>query len=271
MNSSKDIDMSTNYLIEKKIEYSPSTNTLRSLIDDSQFTLLAAASECLLLLLINHGKLVSKTKLTYVGWEQYNLHVSDNTFYQNILIMRKGIKFCGINEEVIRTIPRKGMMIPNTVSVEILPLLTQEMQTCDNDLLVEDCKEEHAASLLITAVNAKPEIKKNVKKHILYSTFFLASFLLSLFYSLPKNYISSYKNIESNSNCHIQIKSEHTNEEDFESFSLINPLICDNGEFIYFTTYPYIQRVSLLMCKKEFTSYYHRNDCISYYYLEKRA
>lgn len=267
MDSNKDIDMSINYLIEKRVVYSPSTNTLHSLIDDSQFTLLAAASECLLLLLINHGKLVSKTRLTYVGWEQYSLHVSDNTFYQNILIMRRGIKLCGINEEIIKTIPRKGLMIPDTVKVEMTPLVTQDIQSPDENLSVIDYKEESITSL----VHKKYKKKYNINTYVLHSTTFAAFMLSSAFLSLPKDYISSYVNLDNKSECHIKIKKNIGSRDDFESFSSKNSLECNNEDFIYFTTYPYIQRVSILMCQKEFSSYYHRNKCISYYYLDKTA
>lgn len=110
--------MNGRYLIDNKVEFNCSACTLRSVDKDISFTLLAASSECFHFLLQNHGSLVNKSKLTYEGWEKYGLHVSDNTFYQNVLIIRKGLKACGIDYEVIKTLPRKGLLIPESIDIK---------------------------------------------------------------------------------------------------------------------------------------------------------
>ncbi|WP_297198263.1 hypothetical protein [uncultured Pluralibacter sp.] len=110
------------YHIDNKVEFDHQKCLLRSLETDTTFTLLAAASECFLVLLMNHGHLVNKSKLIHEGWEKYGLHVSDNTFYQNILVLRKGLRTCGIDYEVIRTLPRKGLIVPETIQVTEIPL-----------------------------------------------------------------------------------------------------------------------------------------------------
>ncbi|WP_161629509.1 winged helix-turn-helix domain-containing protein [Serratia fonticola] len=50
------------------------------------------------------------------------LEVSNNTFYQNILMLRKGLKLAGYEQVVIKTVPRQGLAIPSMVPADrIIP------------------------------------------------------------------------------------------------------------------------------------------------------
>lgn len=160
------------YHIDNKVEFDPQKCLLRSVNADTTFTLLAASSECFLILLMNHGRLVNKSKLFYQGWEKYGLHVSDNTFYQNILVLRKGLKACGIDYEVIRTLPRKGLIIPDTIHVSQITMPSAEnspplsaavdlQQAIENDALSGTANTEAvlkaAAPLQAEILSALPE------------------------------------------------------------------------------------------------------------------
>lgn len=118
--SDTEINSPNKYIIEGVVEYSPQDNKITHRESGETISLLSSASECFLLLLKNHGKLVNKSALITIGWEQYGLHVSDNTFYQNTLTLRKALKTIGIPHEVIKTVPRKGLVIPDNIQVEIL-------------------------------------------------------------------------------------------------------------------------------------------------------
>lgn len=115
------------YSIEDLVTFNVSTGVLHSIKDNSSCTLLAASSECFISLLENHGHLVSKKTLIEQGWEKYGLHVSDNTFYQNILMLRKGLRTCGIDKEIIKTIPRKGLLISEDVKITPFLIESQEI------------------------------------------------------------------------------------------------------------------------------------------------
>lgn len=256
--------MSVNYLIEDKIEYSPSKNTLRSLIDNSQVKLLAAASECLLLLLINHGELMSKTKLVYSGWEQYGLHVSDNTFYQNILMLRKGIKYCGIDKEVIKTIPRKGLLIPISVKIVALSDAHKSTQLSKCNLFDEHKNHEPQVTQIIISQKTDSVIKRYYLAFCIFIFFSTLSF--SAYYTQPKKYMSDYIDIGVIDNCNVSIDSKYSSEKEFRDFLVNKSFKCKQGDFIYFTTYPYIQRISAIVCKKKLSN--SKNDCLSYYYLD---
>ena len=135
MNKPQKKSISGVYIIDSKVEFNYLACTLRSVDKDISFTLLAASSECFHFLLQNQGDLVNKSKLTYEGWEKYGLHVSDNTFYQNVLVIRKGLKACGIDYEVIKTLPRKGLLIPQTIQVK--RIVDEFVASPQNDALAE--------------------------------------------------------------------------------------------------------------------------------------
>lgn len=268
----------SSYLIEDKIEFSPTTNALRSLLDDSHFTLLAASAECFLYLLKNHGKLVSKAELMHAGWEQYGLHVSDNTFYQNILVLRKGLKLCGINSEVIRTISRKGLMIPLSVKIntkeESVVSLEEEFDKLQNIVIKNGDNEDIIRS--IDATNSNCESISDNRAHwgkafkLFVFSMSILSFLIGVYYSSPVSYLSKYKYIDIINGCRVNFDSKNSNEREFRNFITSNKVVCNNNEELYFTTYKYIPRVSLIQCKNNINIENDTEDCVSYYFLDKK-
>lgn len=76
------------------------------------------ASRCFSLLIENKGKIVSREKFINEVWRKNGIEVSMNTFYQNISILRRHIKQAGIHEEIIITVPKKGLTLSNSVLIE---------------------------------------------------------------------------------------------------------------------------------------------------------
>lgn len=281
----------SSYLIEDKVEFSPTANALRSLSDDAHFTLLAASSECFLYLLKNHGKLVSKAELMHAGWEQYGLHVSDNTFYQNILVLRKGLKLCGIENEVIKTITRKGLMIPESVKVSI---------NHESNLISDESVDFLQPQKERSEVEVKEEVKEEVKvkeredvreaevghesltkfnKKVTWGNSFIlllvllstVGFGMGIYYTKPDNYLSKYKYIDIINGCRVNLDAGNFNEKEFRDFITEKEINCSNNEELYFTTYKYIPRVSVIECKYNLNEMAGVNDCISYYFLDKNS
>lgn len=75
-------------------------------------------SRCFSLLIENKGKVVSREEFINEVWRKNGIEVSMNTFYQNISILRRNIKQAGIHEEIIITVPKKGLTLSNSVLIE---------------------------------------------------------------------------------------------------------------------------------------------------------
>ncbi|EIW9476984.1 winged helix-turn-helix domain-containing protein [Klebsiella aerogenes] len=259
------------YIVENVVEFSPQEHTLYSRVNGNKVTLLASASECFLCLLENHGELVTKKELIHIGWEQYNLHVSDSTFNQNIFTLRKAFKDCGLNYEIIRTIPRKGLMVSKTININLLIIkneLVDYMPVCKDSKEVDHTSptKSQKYSKFIYRITAKQQL--NIFIIILIIT--CASGIVNgIYFTLPTSYLSNYRTILEGDNCHVKIDILRSALIDYKKFISSYNLHCKNSEYIYFSTYQYVPRISVFRCNHEFREH-HRNDCVSWYFLDKK-
>lgn len=278
-----DQETSSCFVIADAVIFCSMENTFKSITNGVEFPILVSASECFLHLIKNHGVLVTKGALMQIGWEQYGLHVSDNTYYQNILTLRKGLRQCGIDYEVIKTVPRKGLLIPN--SIKVIPLSSGVP-------VIQEAPEAPEAQASISTISSQDQISDRPveklpaqtqvlthhpeslrSKRIMRFAFSLLAFISlivggGLF--LPECYSSTFHNIGNINGCRVNINENKSSEDDFYKFNAKNPISCQGDEVVYFSTFQFIPRVSVIKCRDEF-SYLSRNDCISNYYIENQS
>lgn len=85
--------MHNHYIINNWIEFHPAKSILRRLDTPENVVILnSPASRCFLLLIKKVGIIVSQQEFMDEVWVKNGVHVSPNTFYQNISILRKGLK-----------------------------------------------------------------------------------------------------------------------------------------------------------------------------------
>ncbi|EOD8993185.1 winged helix-turn-helix domain-containing protein [Klebsiella variicola] len=115
-------------MINQEIIFNASMNELRPLSGDGEcVSLNAPTARCLLLLLQNSGKVISRDEFLAAVWENRGVVVSQNTFYQNISLLRKSLLKAGLSENIIITVRQKGFSVaPDTL---IIPLSDEE---CEN-------------------------------------------------------------------------------------------------------------------------------------------
>jgi DNA-binding winged helix-turn-helix (wHTH) protein len=111
--------MKTVYLINEIILFSPEECSLtpKSGWPSGRITLHAPAAECLQLLLNHVGQPVTQKLLFAQVWEKKGAVVSTNTLYQSIASIRKGLKTAGLEEDIIRTLPKQGFQCNARVQV----------------------------------------------------------------------------------------------------------------------------------------------------------
>lgn len=76
------------------------------------------ASRCLELLIISRGKVITRENFLKQVWTENGVFVSQNTYYQNISILRKALKKAGFDEEIIVTIPHRGLTLNPNIVIE---------------------------------------------------------------------------------------------------------------------------------------------------------
>lgn len=259
------------YLIEGIVEFKPHDNCLISLTTGEKKTLLAAASSCLHLLLQHQGTLVTKKALFEAGWEKDGLHVTDNTFYQNVLTLRRSLSSLGIERNIIITVTRKGLMIPNDVNAK---KLTEENASASPK---EDDPPQslEKKSLLKEGITRKPNKIGSAVQTWFKFCFFLAILFLTIsgVYCVinttdENNFFADYKLFGKTNGCIIFINNKHDNIEEYQLFTKNNPLNCDSQNYIYLTVVPFLQRVSAIRCKKPLLNE-PATQCVSDYYLSR--
>jgi DNA-binding winged helix-turn-helix (wHTH) protein len=256
------------YLINEVIEFSPDDASINSLATGETIPLLSSAAECFLTLLEHHGELVTKNDLIYQGWEKYGLHASDSTFYQNILTLRKALRQGGLDDSVIKTIPRKGLQIPTTINVRILD------KRCEQDNL------NRVETPTDPPVESPPDNKekKTAKRYsagfIRTESIILLCILsiltgMALGYKEAPDYMTTYRQIGEIAGCQVSINGAGTTIKDYQRFITRYPADCKSRPFVYFATWQFVDRVSLIQCEAPLNKP-GRNQCVSHYFLERK-
>ena len=106
------------YLINDEIVFKVSLNELHPLTDKGERVILnAPTARCLQLLLENQEQVISRDEFLEAVWRTRGVVVSQNTFYQNISLLRKSLQRAGLTLDIIVTVRRKGFILAQNVLV----------------------------------------------------------------------------------------------------------------------------------------------------------
>lgn len=109
------------FMINGEIIFDAHSCELRPLEDQTKITTLhAPTARCLQLLLEKRGEVISRDNFLEVVWQSRGIVVSQNTFYQNISLLRKSLKKAGLSTDIIVTVRSKGFIVPEETRVEAL-------------------------------------------------------------------------------------------------------------------------------------------------------
>ncbi|WP_330764119.1 MULTISPECIES: winged helix-turn-helix domain-containing protein [unclassified Serratia (in: enterobacteria)] len=106
---------------------------------------------CLTLLIESQGEIVSQEKFINDVWRRNGIEVSTNTFYQNIFLLRKNLKIAGVMDDIIITIPKKGLKLSKLVIIK-------KTDDYDNDLHSQPTKKEITRGEVKSALRISPYI-----------------------------------------------------------------------------------------------------------------
>ena len=110
------------YKINNRVIFAPEENLLSTINGDFKpITLHTPTSHCLRLLVQHNNEVLSQKFFFEEVWEKNGILVTANTLYQNIALIRKALKALGMDEEIIKTIPKQGIKISAEISQEEYP------------------------------------------------------------------------------------------------------------------------------------------------------
>lgn len=247
------------YLIENKIVFIPEKQCLVHVDSHEQIKLKPTASLCLLLLLRNHAEIVTQNELLAFAWGESHRQVSFNAFYQSILSLRKAFLQMNVEKQIITTIPRKGLLIQQEISVE-------EKQEALIVPEVDIISTKISGEVEVDEVTSKKRTALNLTETVIIMFTVLIVGLLIYPQLSSKHYFSGY--VESKNyggQCHYFLNDDASNHIRHEGFIKQHPEMCNDDKYLYITAYPETKNISIITCATSM-ELSHDNSCQSVYY-----
>lgn len=127
------------YIINGEVVFDVNDNGLRPLGEHGErVSLNAPTARCLQLLLESHGKIVSREEFLDTVWKTRGVVVSQNTFYQNISLLRRSLSKAGLSKDIISTVRQQGFVLTSDSHI-ISSFKTEDVPTeQEDDIQVAD-------------------------------------------------------------------------------------------------------------------------------------
>lgn len=265
------------FIINDKVMFLPASNSLRAVNDGSRnFVLHTPSSQCLLILLQNNHQVVSHKYLFEEIWEKNGTIVTPNTLYQNIALIRKALKAAGLDEEIIKTVPKQGVklsaLITSSLSDEptsIAHEVSDEPALKEDSLQVAEDIQEPSPSRSENRTDAISFTPSAVSERLRRSKFFslvvpctLITFFVYYLFVLSNTeldgeaFISDYLEIGTVNNCRVY-SSYHgieISKQKFATMVKLSGLTCQTGDIVYLTFNRMSQLSMIQRCDKPITN-----------------
>ena len=101
------------YIINDEVIFNMDVNELQPVAgkDHEAITLNTPTARCLQLLLESNGNIISRDEFLSAVWKERGVVVLQNTFYQNISLLRKSLLRAGLTQDVVVTVRQRGFVI----------------------------------------------------------------------------------------------------------------------------------------------------------------
>ncbi len=286
--------MHKHYVINEVVEFHPATSKLRDLKNPEHVVVLnSPAGRCLLLLIERAGTIVTQQEFMDIVWQQRGMLVSPNTYYQNISILRKGLRRIGFSDDPVVTIPRIGLTLASDTQIKIsdmpctaaviddvgentIPLLTPEpvaglqveeiAPPYDDDTGPSASQDAVSPDLLAPVINER-------KRWFLLTTAVVVCMLagtgiVSSQAAQEDRYFDHYRFVVAAGDCRFFVSKDiQTDGERAEALSYGKRFTanCKNYPWVYINRYTMLPRASVIRCNRAMTE---PNRCISDYFIE---
>ncbi|MFK8259606.1 transcriptional regulator [Erwinia sp. AnSW2-5] len=240
------------YIINNSVEFNVKERTLTSLEDNNnKIILYAPASGCLLLLLKNRNTVLGKDVFFDEVWKKNGVHVTANTFYQNISILRRSFIKLGQGNEIINTIPRKGMQLSKFLAITEITEETEKK----NSISLKKEKSQ----------NWKNNNKKIKLIGMMLFIIILAQQLISIGIQEDEDFFRNYHFVKKIEECLVYTKDDSGGIDDYDKYIKTNMISCEKYKFNYLTTYKFSRRTSVIRCDNPIKS--KNTKCLSEYHI----
>ncbi|QKJ57669.1 MULTISPECIES: winged helix-turn-helix domain-containing protein [Serratia] len=268
--------MKEKYLINDTVLYTPDEHRLTPLGRRGKETLLnTPVNRCLLLLLQNPGDVVRQETLLAEVWEKHGQYVTMNTLYQNILLLRRGMREAGVIISAIKTIPKVGVKFtgkvqlveeddnthakskPN-IATEEVPVnrdVKPEAATINSDVPVESVSNDERVLENISRRSLIGYLKENkgIRFFLPAACFIMLASLFTIGPAESVLFYDTHDKIAELEQCSVYVVrgDKSVNPDEIKSFMADRNLKCSSGEFLYITRAPRGGNIRFFFCRTE--------------------
>ena len=265
-----------NYIINERVIFDPYEKKLTSLSDPDLYTVLTyPSSRCLLLLLQTAPDVVAQQRFFEEVWEPMGQIIPLNTLYQNISMIRRGLREVGENDKaLITTVPRQGFCINKKTTIRTVATTEHDAETEPYDIKIPSGIPFPPAAQPIVV---EPEIK-NLPFYRVRKTQIIFLLIASLFagcsagllyaeYKRTATFFSDYVYLGADNECHFYTNAGGRSALNEGLPSMRNKLegmgvSCKKWPWIYVTRIEHLPVTSVFLCKNELSAL-KESHCVS--------
>lgn len=209
------------------------------------------ASRCLQLLLKQPGTTVSQAEFFSEVWEKNGQYVTANTLYQNISLLRKGMREAGLVKNVIKTVPKLGVVFSGTVEI-----LEEEGEEEFEKEIKEETSSQPLPSFEVQSITPPTSNGSFFSQKKLLRYGLIAIFIITMVILLTNNtsqsaqFFNTHNRVANINQCSVYIDRSdlQTNVEGYKQYLTANNVVCHPDEFVYITKLPGNQNTLVLFC-----------------------
>ncbi|WP_220676694.1 winged helix-turn-helix domain-containing protein [Klebsiella pneumoniae] len=150
------------YIINDEVIFNMDVNELQPVAgkDHEAITLNTPTARCLQLLLESNGNIISRDEFLSAVWKERGVVVSQNTFYQNISLLRKSLLRAGLTQDVVVTVRQRGFVIATGTVIRQVTLQNEfnSAQPLSTDASMRIINDKYIAKI------DDAEVKNSVRK-----------------------------------------------------------------------------------------------------------
>lgn len=217
------------------------------------------ASRCLSLLISHQGEVIQREHFFREVWLSNGAQVTNNTFYQNISLLRRAFKEFGLNEEFIVTVPKVGIKLENALQIKVC----EEDETSDDAILLPPVLPEQVQQPV--EKRHTPSVLRQgwVGASVLVFILCIGAALFTWQGSMDKRFTKFEPLIDQNS-CSYFVNPDATDYKKHRSFVRDFNLNCEVFRYVYLTAYNNFARFSAVACQRP-VSIWRENHCVTHY------
>lgn len=226
--------------------------------DKPPLSLSIPASRCLALLVNYQGEVVLRERFFHEVWVSNGAQVTNNTFYQNISLLRRAFKEFGLNEDYIVTVPKVGVKLENTLKIT---------RSEEGENIVTELPQPS------TPVQTQPrKVVQRLSSSLTRGWFGVSAMVLVLclggalltWQASMDNRFTEFKPLITQSNCSYFVNSDTTDYKKHRLFVRDFKLSCEDFHYVYLTAYNNFARFSAVACEGPFSAW-RKNHCVTHY------